>query len=84
VIFVKQKRHKVYNRAQAALKQYFYGVLRSNNWEICVLIVYQPYFEFAFSQFNQQWKTRGKIKLNEQPKNKGMLVPLMNTNELSH
>ena len=59
-MFAKQRSDPHYERAKEALHEFFHDVVRSNNWEVRVLIGYRPSFEFAISQFHQEFRARGK------------------------
>jgi hypothetical protein len=55
----------------------FSNILRSNNWEIRLLIGYRPYFDYVRSQYSQNYKARSKPMLSKWPGQGGKHIPPM-------
>jgi len=66
------------------LEAWFREVVQRNNneWDIRVLIGYRPYFDFAVSGFNQQFKNRNRPKLQRWPSKGGVRIPSVTTGVL--
>jgi hypothetical protein len=53
------------------------NILRSNNWEIRLLIGYRPYFDYVKSLYSQKYNARGKKMLLNWPGQGGKHIPPM-------
>ena len=69
-------------RGKQKLQKWFREVVEKNAWDIRVLIGYRPYFDFALSGFNQQFKNRKRPKLQRWPSEGGWRIPLVKTGVL--